>query len=504
MPKDPWEEYFKLLPDRIKAAFDAIDSKGHKDELGRAESAEFLTRLLVGRYINNPDSMVFNINAEWGFGKSFLVERWAKALKASGHPVVFYNAWENDFTDEPLLSFISHIEEELVPEGASDAITKAFSGVKSTAYNVIKSLPSILGKAVLSWALREGMTDLIAAISTDEKEPQADAAPKNEKGVQDFISISSPQIDSILKHHNTAKNAIKSFRENLKSFVASLEKNGEIAPLFIFVDELDRCKPDYAIRLLEVIKHLFEVEGVYFIISTDTDALAKACQAVYGPNYDGIKYLKRFFQQTYKLPEPSTEDYIKFLFDKYRLESFDRYKFPYDSKEKNPGVIITLNIAARAFKAGLRDIDQAMMLLRSLVDTWPYANMHVQYLILLVFMKVMNIEWVDKLAQAIKVESSQATNWDGYLLLKGKMDTSVTFGGKIGIRTLFEYYHNIRKQNAKIISRTINTSKGGLHRDILLSVRGARDPNSEDPLSILQYESLVDQAGHLIETETKP
>jgi len=55
--------------------------------------------------------------------------------------------------------------------------------------------------------------------------------------------------------------------------------------MFILIDELDRCRPTYAIELLENIKHLFDIEGLYFIIATDSTQLSYSINAVYGNKF---------------------------------------------------------------------------------------------------------------------------------------------------------------------------------------------------------------------------
>jgi KAP family P-loop domain len=73
-------------------------------------------------------------------------------------------------------------------------------------------------------------------------------------------------------------------------------------PLLIIVDELDRCRPNFAIEMLEVIKHLFDVENVVFILAYDGHQLACSTQSLYGQNFDGKTYLQRFFNLEFNLP----------------------------------------------------------------------------------------------------------------------------------------------------------------------------------------------------------
>ena len=76
------------------------------------------------------------------------------------------------------------------------------------------------------------------------------------------------------------------------------DQAGVQLPLFVFVDELDRCRPDYAIELLEGIKHLFGVPGVYFVVATNTVQLGESVKAVYGSGFDGVRYLKEILRST--------------------------------------------------------------------------------------------------------------------------------------------------------------------------------------------------------------
>ena len=84
--------------------------------------------------------------------------------------------------------------------------------------------------------------------------------------------------------------------------------------MVVFVDELDRCRPTFAISLIEGIKHLFGVKGVCYVVSTNMVQLAQATRAVCGPGFDGSGYLRRFFDVQCQLPEPSPLRFAESLF----------------------------------------------------------------------------------------------------------------------------------------------------------------------------------------------
>lgn len=79
-------------------------------------------------------------------------------------------------------------------------------------------------------------------------------------------------------------------------------------PLFVFIDEIDRCRPDFAIKLLEEIKYIFSVKGVVFVLSVNLEQLSWPISGAYGGGFDGHAYLQRFFDLQFLLPEPSSDD----------------------------------------------------------------------------------------------------------------------------------------------------------------------------------------------------
>lgn len=89
---------------KIKTAWEEPE-----DLLKRREHAEFLTSMMIER--SGP--YVLNLNAPWGFGKTFFIKSWAKSIE-DDHPVVYINAWESDYSNDPLLAVMSAIDEQLL------------------------------------------------------------------------------------------------------------------------------------------------------------------------------------------------------------------------------------------------------------------------------------------------------------------------------------------------------------------------------------------------------
>ncbi|XQF92823.1 P-loop NTPase fold protein [Pseudoalteromonas espejiana] len=111
------------------------------------------------------------------------------------------------------------------------------------------------------------------------------------------------------KEHSDYKNGVKELKGIIKELVKySIEKpkGGLLAatrsyPAFIFIDELDRCRPTYAVEMLEAIKHIFDIEGLVIVVSTHTEELQHTIKALYGNDFNADNYLRRFFDTKYHL-----------------------------------------------------------------------------------------------------------------------------------------------------------------------------------------------------------
>ena len=89
---------------------------------------------------------------------------------------------------------------------------------------------------------------------------------------------------------------------NLNKVKKILEKVTANTKIIIMIDELDRCKPIFAIKLLETIKHLFNVKNMSFIFALDMTQLSYSIKKIYGTEIDASGYICRFFDcqnQTY-------------------------------------------------------------------------------------------------------------------------------------------------------------------------------------------------------------
>ena len=246
------------------------------DRLERKKSAEVLTRI-VSR-IEGP--CVVALDAPWGYGKTTFLNMWAQWLRNEGFPVVAFNAWETDFTDQPFLALSSELMKEL------ESFTKTAPDLCSIVNTVKGAIPKVL------WAVGPKLAGTLIPGVGGVVEAAITALPAALSGAPDP------------NDYQEAKTALANFKEALGALTCKLAKNQSDRSLIIMIDELDRCRPSYAVELLEVAKHFFAVDNVVFVLAVNRAQLAHAVKALYGLCFDAEGYLRRFFDLDFQLPKP--------------------------------------------------------------------------------------------------------------------------------------------------------------------------------------------------------
>lgn len=289
------------------------------DRLGRREDADRLYYLTFNRYAetvasNRGGSFVVNVDATWGKGKSFLLSRMYQHVLERKHPAVFINAWENDFIDDPFTLTVSALDDyvkslvEPLEEKKASAIIKVADNVRQNFGKIASVVLTELTKTAATKLIGGGVSTVIDLATDESGEARVIASDVGNDVTKGLADVSNAAIDdfakSRLKDVTEAKQSVASFKEGLAKLLKMIDKETDKKlPFYVFLDELDRCKPTYAIAMLERIKHLFDVTGVVFILATDTKQLGSSIKAVYGNDFDSMHYLQRFFHRSYQLPD---------------------------------------------------------------------------------------------------------------------------------------------------------------------------------------------------------
>lgn len=221
----------------------------------------------------------------------------------------------------------------------------------------------------------------------DEAEVSNDDSTKNE-----VESVLSKLAEIALADHETVRQSIRTFKENMGKLLKFIDKDiqSKKLPMFVFIDELDRCRPSYAIELLENIKHIFDIPGIIFVIATDSKQLSHSINAVYGQNFASERYLKRFFDQEYNLTKPDNYAFAQHLFEHHGITKDEKLFSPLEQEVyKDRDVNIELfTLYASFFKLGLRDQEQVATVLSAIVLTWQSSeSIHLGYLLFLIMLK---------------------------------------------------------------------------------------------------------------------
>lgn len=259
------------------------------DDYNRRSLADNLLKLLN----SNLDVSPIVIDGAWGTGKTIFCKKLMHEIESGdSFTPVYIDAYHADHVNEPLLTIISAIL-QLVPKNErAEKIKKIIPAIR---YGLKAAM-----KAAAGHIFRQDADGMIAEFEDELKEASSTA-----------IDIS---VEALLKDHIEAN-------QNLDTLRNTLEDIAKIKPMVIFVDELDRCRPSYAVTMLEVIKHVFNVENVKFILINNMEQLRASINHCYGNSVDAQRYLDKFVKFTLSLPHEHPVTY-----DTYRKASLSHFE----------------------------------------------------------------------------------------------------------------------------------------------------------------------------------
>ncbi len=242
------------------------------DLLERTSISKQLSELV--EKIESP--MVLALDDKWGSGKTYFLKRWVTAhtKENNGNAItVYFDAFESDYLSDPLVAIITAVSGR-IPEDQKPSIKKW----KVIAAKLAK--PSFgIALAVASFGAQRHLGE-IGDVIIDAARDEASSAAQN-----------------LWEAEKDRSEAVASFKELLVDFTQKSD-----GPIVIVVDELDRCRPDYALLVLEVIKHFFSAPRVHFILGVNGAALEDSVKARYGTGIDAESYLRKFISASFSLP----------------------------------------------------------------------------------------------------------------------------------------------------------------------------------------------------------
>lgn len=323
----------------------AVEDALTQDPLHRKREIEDFLKMLIA--VEPPYTFV--IDAPWGSGKSFFVKQVARALQMTNPALsqdsakpsttfgnideelhkkpylpIYFNAWEDDHFDNPILPILASIAST-----TGEKSVKGGEDFRKGIIGAIEAAASLVGYGGDINGVIENFS------GTDFLEQY-----KNERELRG-------KIDELIK--------------------SNLPKIADRA--VIFIDELDRCRPEFAIKVLEQTKTLFQQENIVVVYSTDITQLAHSLQGIYGPRFDGRKYLERFYDKRLELNPIKPADYLLYK----GINTMDGYTF----------MDITIDLLGykqASLRACNRLIDSITNLSRYIANHWEhFGNGRVQH-----------------------------------------------------------------------------------------------------------------------------
>ncbi|HHX2506523.1 TPA: KAP family P-loop NTPase fold protein [Neisseria subflava] len=268
------------------------------DEFNRKPIAENIIKLLTSPIDLSP----LVIDGGWGTGKTEFCQKLIRLMQEQhrDYRPVYIDAFRSDHSGEPLLALLAEIIKACTPPEDSDKkrIEKHNDRIRKIA-KAAGFLMKTVAKAAVGHVLKQNTDDLAEELQQIMNDDQ-DADSLAETVTDAAATIASHTIDAtveaLLKEQIEAEKNLETLKTCLKELAA--EK-----PIILFIDELDRCRPDYAVYMLEVIKHVFDVENVKVVLVTNTKQLRAAINHRYGAEVDAQKYLDKFLKYSFALPE---------------------------------------------------------------------------------------------------------------------------------------------------------------------------------------------------------
>ena len=337
------------------------------DCLNRKESAEVLTQFVTS--VNYP--MVICIDAPWGQGKTTFLKMWKQYLENNNIPTLYFNAWENDFSDDALVSLIGEISsaiDEISKTGDRTQAEKYLKNVKKFGINILKR-----GIPVAAKIATAGIVDLDAI---------------TEEALSNFSEIIAKEQ---LEKYEKSKSTLVDFRDALSALASSITSHDDPKPLVFIIDELDRCRPNFSIEILEKAKHFFNVENIVFVLAADKTQLGHSIKAIYGSELNVNGYLRRFIDFDYVLPPPNKGVFVKALFRKFAFNEYFAGKTRSNVRHEGEHALTILTELFELYRLTLREQEHCCSLLSLSIRTTTDINYKL-YPLLLCFLIVLKVK----------------------------------------------------------------------------------------------------------------
>lgn len=282
----------------IKDREEEINTPFDGDLWGRQQLGEKLTNFIS----NLKCGATIALDAEWGAGKTWFVKNWAKDLKNKKFKVIYIDAFMHDFMEDPFLILSMEI---LNAVKADKSIADKFKEKMVSAYQaILPNIPMLLWSLTMTLMGAGHLSKTVEQTLKDIKENTGELGGKAGELLEEKLR---EHLTELVEEYNNSKNELGYFKDELEKLVEHLE-----TPLVFIVDELDRCKPEFSIKLIERIKHFFDIPNIVFVLSTNKAQLEESINSFYGFT-SANSYLEKFIDINIKFPKRKSGNYIEVI-----------------------------------------------------------------------------------------------------------------------------------------------------------------------------------------------
>jgi len=269
----------------------------HLKELGKDRfgynllSKKILDEILIEMELPNS----FGFYGNWGSGKSTMLDFIQQHIKNrqikeyKNITSVYFESWRYEYSDQSDLLF------------ALLNCIKKQTGITDTKWKQL-----LVDAAVIS----SGLARTIGGLNAGEV-------------MDDFEKFEG----KIFKEHERWVDKIESFKEDFENIVKNVLKKKRTEKIFIFIDDLDRCLPENAVKLLEGIKNFLSISNTLFVLAIDRRIVSEMIEKKYGLHFGyGDEYLMKIIHYYYELPSVELKDIVSEILAIYDIESTERQK----------------------------------------------------------------------------------------------------------------------------------------------------------------------------------
>ena len=308
-----------------------------QDVLRRKDFGESLLNLVS----LSSDELVISLDGKWGEGKTTFVKMWQGLLDKKDIPNIYVNAFENDYSDDAFIAIAGAITAYIAEHENKDKVN----------LDDFKEKAKIIGMQLLPLVAKVAIrTATLGVIKDSDIKELNDIKDDVAKGLSTVVE---GFVGEKLESHKEDTKVIQSFKQLLSKIPMCLNSKGD-NPLVIIIDELDRCKPTYALDLIEKVKHLFSVENVVFVLVMNRDQLKESVKSVYGQNIDAHTYLQKFINIETTIPKKTDDLYYDRDIVQYNRRLFKLHQI----QTWGDPVLEYLEALAKHFNLSLRQLER--------------------------------------------------------------------------------------------------------------------------------------------------